>query len=75
MRGGSFGKALVHVFGEVVGTEDVTDVDRHDDGRVMEVEWMIGGSFCIQSTYIRGETKKLMPQVCFRYKAFKFIGG
>ncbi len=33
------------MFGEVPGTEDVTDVDRHDDGRVMEVEWMIGESF------------------------------
>ncbi len=32
------------MFGEVLGTEDVADVDRHDDG-IMEVLWMIRESF------------------------------
>ena len=36
-----FGQALVHVFGKILGAEDIAAVDRHDGGKVMEVEWMI----------------------------------
>lgn len=36
-----FGEALVHVFGEVLGAEDVAAVDRHDGGSFMEIEWVM----------------------------------
>lgn len=44
MWSGFFGEALVHVFGEVHGAEDVAAVDRHDDGGVVEVNLMVRGS-------------------------------
>ena len=36
-RGRIFGEAVVHVFGEVHGAEDVAAVDRHDGGGTAEV--------------------------------------
>ena len=39
-----FGYAVVHVLGEVLGTEDIATVDRHDDGEVKRSEWVVRGS-------------------------------
>ena len=56
MWGGFFGKASVHVLGEVHGTEDVADVDRHDEVRVMEVDRIIRGSYLfLKHLYAGGE--------------------
>ena len=41
MRSRFFGDALVHVFGEVHGAEDIVVVDRHDGGGVVEVGLMV----------------------------------